>query len=138
LLIVLHCNPCVGDEGNPLLKDEVVDLSKKLSNAEWIEYLMKKGPTILTAPQNRVQTSRILRKLAVEIEVLPPGNDVDPGDWREKSRWETYLGALVSELMVVEERCSPEVRDSGVLVLTTFPYPALLELVAHEVLSGAA
>jgi hypothetical protein len=124
LLIVLHCNPCVGDEGNPLLKDEVVDLSKKLSNAEWIEYLM--------------QTSRILRKLAVEIEVLPPGNDVDPGDWREKSRWETYLGALVSELMVVEERCSPEVRDSGVLVLTTFPYPALLELVAHEVLSGAA
>jgi hypothetical protein len=116
-----------------------VDLPEKVSNVEWIEYLVKKGPAILTAsPKNPLQTSRILRKLGGEIRVLPPGNDAeDLGDWRDRSQWRRYLNALVSELMTVEEGCSCEVRDSGgVFVLTTFEYPALLEMLALELLTG--
>ncbi|KAG0620484.1 hypothetical protein M758_4G219600 [Ceratodon purpureus] len=122
------------DEGNPLLKDEVVDLPEKLSNMEWIEYLVKKGPTILTSPKNRVQTSMILRRLSGELMVLPPGNDAEVlGDWRDRSQWRRYLSALVSELMMVEDGCSSEVRDAGLFVLSTFEYSALLELMAQEI-----
>ncbi|KAG0580971.1 hypothetical protein KC19_4G214400 [Ceratodon purpureus] len=122
------------DEGNPLLKEEVVDLPEKLSNVEWIEYLVKKGPTILTSPKNRMQTSTILRKLSGELMVLPPGNNAEvQGDWRDRSQWWRYLSALVSELMMVEDGCSSEVRDAGLFVLSTFEYPALLELMAQEI-----
>ena len=115
-----------------------MDLPEKVSLAEWIEYLVKKGPAILTAsPKNPGQTSRILRKLSSEIEVLPPGNDAeDLGDWRDRSQWRRQLSALVAELVMVEEGCSSEVCDAGVFVLTTFEYPALLEMLALELLTG--
>lgn len=109
-----------------------------MSTTEWIEFLMKKGPAILRAdyPRNGARNSKILRKLGGEIAVLPPGDDSsdDPGDWRDKARWRRYLGALVAEMLTVQSSCSSEMvrKSPHVFVLSTFPYAALLELMAQE------
>ena len=124
-----------------------MDLPEKSSHAEVIEYVMKRGPTILAAIlknsaqgaahgalAGRERTRRILRKLANEIEVLLPGNDADDlGDWRDRSQWQRQLSALASELAMVEGGCSSAVRDAGLFVLTTFQYPELLRLMAQEI-----
>ncbi|KAG0631070.1 hypothetical protein M758_1G225100 [Ceratodon purpureus] len=85
-----------------------------------------------------IRASRTLLKLADDLEYLRPHNDSHLGHRIINiALWRIYWHALVAEMKTVEESCSPEIRNAGVFVLTTWPYKEFLRLLAGRLLAMA-
>ena len=85
---------------------------------------------------NLIQASGTLLKLADELEYLRPYNDSHLGRHViNTDLWRIYWHALIAEMKTVEERCPLGIRNSGVFVLTTWPYKEFLRLLAERLLA---
>jgi hypothetical protein len=114
------------------------------SSEEYLQWLETEGLYVVEAMHDRslrnvthlVQASGTLLKLADELDFLRPHNDSHLAHHViNVDLWRVYWRALIAEMRTVEEQCSPELRNSGVFVLTTSPYNEFLRLMAGRLLA---
>jgi len=127
----------LGAQQNPLFPE----LPVPRSSLEYVQWLEQKGcfireimlncPGSLKGKRDEIQIiSRILVKLADELEYLRPENESDLGYDINMRQWWTYWNALIAEMKTVNGRVSAETTCCGVYVLTTWPYPEFLKTLA--------
>lgn len=123
-----------------MLQERIVTLPPEISADHYLEFLDKEGPSLLDHSGNTEhmlsKKSKILFKLAQEIQVLTPPNPSILGRDFHISHWRRYknhiLDTLKNEMRLVCSRCSSDVSSSGVYVLSLTPFPLILELIAED------
>lgn len=138
----------VGFQTELLQQDEErLEAPASKSSVEYLQWLETEGLTTLESTHewhlrrlnagNLIQTSGILLNLADNLDCLQPQNDshLKHPKMMNIALWRVYWHALIAEMRTVVERCSPEVCNSGVFVLTTWPYKEFLRLMAGQLLA---
>lgn len=116
------------------------------SSGEYLQWLETAELSIVEAMRQRslrnatslVQASGVMLKLAHDLDLLRPHNDSPlPHHVIKLELWRVYWHALIAEMRTVEVLCSADIRNSGVFVLTTWPYKEFLRLLAGRLLAEA-
>lgn len=118
---------------NVLLLEGDTTLPLVVSGVDYLKFLEEEVLPFPLDARNQRHKKRVLLKLAADLKVLPPPNpsildlDFDIQQWRH------IIRELINEMRIVESRCSLEIRNFGVYVLTSTPYNAFLEMLAAHV-----